>query len=92
MWGPAEVDLDRRVGLQRAGLVRVRRTLLIASGVVVAVVVVVVIAGGTDSAVGIAAVLLAPLLFILAVLQVLVMLTRPAEPRGHRDNSRGSGR
>ncbi len=87
IWGPAEHDVDRRVGLQHTGLVRVRRTLLITSGVVAAIVVLVAVSGGTDSAVGIAAILLTPLLFVLAVLQVLVMLTRPGEPTGHPDDS-----
>lgn len=87
MWGPTEINVDRRVGLQHEGLLRVRRTLFIASGTVAALVVVVVIAGGTDSAAGIAVLLLAPLLFFLVVLQVLVMLTRPKQTQPRPDGS-----
>lgn len=80
MYGPAEIEVERRVGMQYEGLLRVRRTLLVVSGLVAAVVVAVVIAGDLDSAAGIAMILLLPLVFFLAVLQPIVLFTRPKEP------------
>lgn len=91
MWGPDEVDVDRRVGLQHGGLVRVRRTLLVVAGFLVALVVVVAVGGG-DAAWGIAALWLAPLLIILAVLQVLLLVTRPKATHDEPDDPGGTSR
>jgi hypothetical protein len=50
---------------------------------VAAIAAVALITGGTNTAFGIFAVILAPLLFILAVLQVIVIVTRPNKMPGH---------
>ena len=86
MWGPSEVDLDRRVGLQHEGLLRVRRSLVVATVFLVALAVVGSITGGLDTGFGIFAVLIAPLLLILAGLQVIVALTRPKRKPGSPDS------
>lgn len=65
MYGPREIDLDRRVGLQHEGVLRVRRGLLVAAGVVAAIAAVVAVAGDGDAAVGMLGVMLAPLVLIL---------------------------
>ena len=79
MWGPREVDVYRRVGSQHEGLLRVRRTLLIVTGVLATIAAIGMVASGIDTAFGVFAILLAPLLLILAVLQVIVALTRPKD-------------
>jgi hypothetical protein len=79
MWGPGEVDLDRRLANQPGGLLRVRRSLLIATGVLAVIAAFGAITSGLDIALGIFVVLLAPLLIILAGLQLVITLTRPDE-------------
>ena len=81
MYGQQEFDVGRRVDEQHAGFLRVRRTLTIASALVAVLVVVVAIFGTTSSASGMAAVMLAPLLLILAGTHLAVVVTRPKPPR-----------
>jgi Flp pilus assembly protein TadB len=86
MWGPSEVDLDRRIANQPGGLRRVRRSLLTASGVITAIAAVGAITSGLNIAFGIFVVLLAPLLIILAGVQVAIDLTRPQERPSHPES------
>ncbi len=77
VYGVQEPDIYGRVGNQHEGLLRVRRTLAIVAVLVVALVVVVAVFGSTASASGIAFLMLAPLLIILAGLHLAVIATRP---------------
>ncbi len=87
IYGPREFDVDRRVGTQHEGFRSVRRSLAIASAIVAALVVWVGVAGTMASASGMAAVMLAPLLMILAGTHLAVMVTRPKPPRARPDRS-----
>jgi hypothetical protein len=80
VYGPREIDVDRHVATQPDGLQRVRRVLFVTSVLVAALVMAVVIAGETDAASGIAMIWLAPLVFFLAIVQLIVSLTRPRQP------------
>ena len=87
MYGQGELNVEGRVGTQHEGFLRVRRSLSIASAIVAALVVWVAVAGTMESASGMAAIMLAPLLFILAGTHVAVMATRPKPPRARLDRS-----
>ena len=80
MWGPREVDLDRRMANQPGGLLRIRRSLLTATAVLAAIAALGAVTSGLDIALGIFVVLLAPLLIILAGLQLVIAFTRPSQP------------
>ncbi len=69
--------MDREYGRQPSGLLRVRRTFFVASVLVGALTVVVAIFGSPSAASGIAVLILAPLLLILAGSHLTVLLTRP---------------
>ncbi|MGI9645839.1 MAG: hypothetical protein ACR2O6_11075 [Ilumatobacteraceae bacterium] len=77
MYGPAETELYDRVGNSHEGLLRVRRTLLIANILLGILIVLVAIFGSTTSASGMAAILLAPLLIFLLGASLAVVVTRP---------------
>lgn len=87
IYGQNEFGIERRVGGQHAGLLRVRRSLTTASMVVAAFAVFVAIVGTWTSAVGIAATMLGPLVLILGGVQLAVLVTRPEQPRTHTDRS-----
>jgi hypothetical protein len=73
VYGSQEPDIYARVGNHRAGLLSVRRTLAIIAALVATLAVGVAVFGSTASASGIAWLMLAPLLVILAVLQLAVI-------------------
>ena len=77
VYGTGGFNVDDHIGGQHAGFVRVRRSFSIFSGVVAALVVGVAIFGKMSSAVGMASILLAPLLLMLAGAHVAVVFTRP---------------
>lgn len=87
IYGQREVDVGKRVGAQHEGFLRVRRTLFIASAIVAALVAWVAVAGTRASASGMAAVMLLPLLLILAGTHLAVMVTRPKQPHARTDGS-----
>ncbi len=87
IYGTGDFDADNHVGGQHAGFVRVRRSFAISSGVVAALVVWVAIAGKMSSAIGMASIMLAPLLLILAGTHLAVMVTRPKHDRTRTDRS-----
>ncbi|MFK8026362.1 MAG: hypothetical protein AB8G26_20575 [Ilumatobacter sp.] len=77
MWGPNEIDLNQRVGVQHDGLLRVRRSLMTSVAVLAVLAGFVAIFGSLETAFGIAAIFIGPLVLILAGLQVIVEITRP---------------
>ena len=79
MYGASEVDLDRRVGNQHEGFLRVRRSLSIVAIVLVAVIALVLVFGSAASAAGMAMILLAPLLVILAGTHLAAVITEPKQ-------------
>lgn len=81
MYLPPNTDLDRHVGSQHEGFVRVRRTLVIVALAVLALVAVLVVTGNTDAASGIAIIMLAPVAFFALLVHVLVVYTDPARTR-----------
>jgi hypothetical protein len=87
IYGTRDFDVNHRIGGQHAGFLRVRRSLLISSGVVSALVVWVAVAGKMSSATGMASVMLAPLLLILAGTHLAVIVTRPKQDRTRTDRS-----
>lgn len=83
LYGQGELNVDGHVGSQHAGLRRVRRSFAVFSVIVAVIVAWVALAGNTDSAWGMATIMLVPLLMILVLTHLAVLATRP-EPSGPR--------
>ena len=77
VYGPPEFDVDQRFGDSHEGFRRVRRTLLVVSGLVAVLALVVAVVGSSAAAWGIVGLMLVPVLLALAGAQVAVFVTRP---------------
>ena len=80
VYGPREVSAEqlyRQVGHRHEGMLRVRRTFLVATILVGTLTLLVAIFGSTRSASGIATIWLAPLVFFLIVVHLIAICTRP---------------
>ena len=71
MWGPGVPELEYGAGVDRSGVLRVRRTLLVVVCIVAGIAAVAALAGSGSAAAGLAA-LLVPLLFVLGLLHLVV--------------------